>query len=121
MEKRETYDRKSVGRRLWDKRIQNGWSRKYVAEKVGLVVKYYSDIERGACGMSVETLMSLTALYGFSMDDLIYGRQVNGSSVDQDQLIQNLKSLPPQMQERCSQILYLLVDGFVMEESMKKA
>lgn len=120
MEKKKTYDRKGVGRRLRDRRIQKGWSRNYVAEKVDLTVKYYSDIERGTCGMSVETLMALTSLYGFSIDDLIYGNKLNSSDAEQNQLIQILKCLPSQMQERCTQILYLLVDGLCYGSEQEK-
>ena len=36
--------------------------------------KYYADIERGSCGMSVETLMALSETLDMSLDYIIYGK-----------------------------------------------
>lgn len=41
--------------------LSSGWSRELVAERLGVVNKYYADIERGTCGMSVETLLTCPA------------------------------------------------------------
>ncbi len=51
-----------------------------VAERLGVVNKYYADIERGTCGMSVETLINLSRLYGVSLDTLIYGEKEKKSA-----------------------------------------
>ena len=55
--------------------LELGWSRELVAERLGVVNKYYADIERGTCGMSVETPINLSRLYGVSLDTLIYGEK----------------------------------------------
>ena len=73
MKKRIVYDRTAAGERLQKCRTQFRWTRKDVAERCGLTEKYYSDIERGYCGMSIETLVSLADLYGLSMDYLLRG------------------------------------------------
>lgn len=109
---KKTYDRKAVGKRLQGKRKQRGWSRKYVAEKIGLVEKYYADIERGTCGMSIETLIALTDLYGFTMDTLIYGEKGNMGILGQDtRLLQELEAMSPGQQDACRQLLLLFVNG----------
>ncbi|MEG0355805.1 MAG: helix-turn-helix domain-containing protein, partial [Lachnospiraceae bacterium] len=46
-----------------------------LAEKVGRAYKYCQDIERGSCGMSIETLLKLTATLNVSLDYLIFGPQ----------------------------------------------
>ncbi len=46
------YDRIAAGERLRCRRLELGWSRELVAERLGVVNKYYADIER-TCGMSV--------------------------------------------------------------------
>ena len=64
------YDRIAVGERLRTRREMLGWSRAKVAEQIGIVDKYYADIERGGyCGMSIETLIGLSRLYGMNIDD----------------------------------------------------
>lgn len=112
MKQKETYDRREVGKRLQDQRKQLGWSRKFVAEKIGLVEKYYADIERGTCGMSIETLLAVTKLYGFTMDELIYGKDEEAKEAKKSEVfIKNLESLPAEKQEYCLQMLFLFMKG----------
>ena len=44
-----------------------------MAEKIDRASKYYADIERGSCGMSVETLMALSENLDLTIDYIIYG------------------------------------------------
>ncbi|MBS7009992.1 helix-turn-helix domain-containing protein [Anaerostipes sp.] len=74
MEK-DTYDRKAVGKRIREKRRQLGITMKEAAEKLGRVPTYYADIERGNCGMSVETMIAISRLYHMSLDYLILGKE----------------------------------------------
>lgn len=112
MKQKETYDRREVGKRLQNRRKQLGWTRRFVSEKVGLVEKYYADIERGTCGMSVETLLAVTKLYGISMDGLIYGTEEDVHEVERNELlIKNLESLPAEAQDYCLQMLLLFMKG----------
>lgn len=81
-QEKPAYDRIAAGERLRCRRLELGWSRELVAERLGVVNKYYADIERGTCGMSVETLINLSRLYGVSLDTLIYGeKEKNPQSV----------------------------------------
>jgi len=69
----KTYDRLAVGERLRTKRTLLGLTQEEMAEQINRVPKYYADIERGSCGMSVETLMALCNVLHMSLDYLIYG------------------------------------------------
>ena len=106
---RTTYDRSGVGLRLKNCRLRQGWSRCYVAERIGIVEKYYADIERGTCGMSIETMMALAKLYHFSLDEFIYGLETK--TVDERLLAEQLSGLSPQAKERCAQLVYLFIQG----------
>lgn len=122
MKQKETYDRREVGNRLQDRRKQLGWTRRFVAEKIGLVEKYYADIERGTCGMSIETLLALTKLYGFTMDELIYGEDEEKKSVNAGEVfLKNLESLPEEKQEYCLQMLFLFMKGIGSERLQEPA
>lgn len=68
-----TYDRLAVGDRLRLKRTILGLTQDEMAEKIGRAPKYYADIERGSCGMSVETLMALSHALDMTLDYIIYG------------------------------------------------
>lgn len=69
----KTYDRLSVGDRLRLKRTALGLTQDEMAEKIGRAPKYYADIERGNCGMSIETLLSLSSTLNMSLDYIIFG------------------------------------------------
>ena len=69
-----TYDRIAVGNRLREKRKALGLSRAEIAERIDRAEKYYADIERGSCGMSVETMMALSEILDMSIDNIIYGK-----------------------------------------------
>lgn len=69
-----TYDRLAAGERLRLKRTLLGFTQDEVAEKIDRASKYYADIERGSCGMSVETLMAVAKTLDLSLDYVIYGK-----------------------------------------------
>ncbi|MBO5093698.1 MAG: helix-turn-helix transcriptional regulator [Lachnospiraceae bacterium] len=69
----KTYDRLAVGERLRLKRTALGLTQDEMAERIGRVPKYYADIERGNCGMSIETLLALSSTLNMSLDYIIFG------------------------------------------------
>lgn len=71
--KRKTYDRYTVGIRIQDRRISLGLSQEALAERMDRATKYCSDIERGVCGMSVETMLSFSEELNMSLDYMMYG------------------------------------------------
>lgn len=122
MKKRIAYDRKAAGERLQKCRTQFKWTRKDVAERCGLTEKYYSDIERGSCGMSVETLISLSELYGLTLDYLLRGeddRALNASM--KEVFLTNLGRLPQEKQNCCLQMLFLFMEGISGTEERMEA
>lgn len=110
MKDRETYDRSAVGARLTKRRKQMGISREYIASKIGIVEKYYADIERGTCGMSIETMMALAKFYDLSLDEFIYGAEKQ-PELDENFLSEQIRSLSPQVKECCAELVCLFVKG----------
>lgn len=72
--KQITYDRLATGDRLRGKRIHLGMTQEEIAEKIDRATKYYADIERGNCGMSLETMLALSSCLHMSLDYMIYGK-----------------------------------------------
>ena len=66
-------DWKMVSKRIYWQRKKLNMTREEVAKKIGRAPKYYSDIERGACGMSIETLVELSNVLNLSVDYILYG------------------------------------------------
>ena len=73
---KKTYDRLAAGDRIRQKRNLLGFTQDEMAEKIDRAAKYYADIERGSCGMSVETLMALSETLDMSLDYIIYGKEI---------------------------------------------
>lgn len=72
--KKQPYDRYSVGERLQKRRLSLGLSQEALAERIDRAAKYYSDIERGICGMSVETMLVLSKQLDISLDYMMFGK-----------------------------------------------
>ena len=82
--KRDTYDRITVGKRIHQKRIQLGLSQDELAVRINRATKYCSDIERGMCGMSIETMLSISKALDMSLDYMMFGEI---SEVDPEHII----------------------------------
>lgn len=71
--KKKYYDTRLTGERIRAKRLMLGLSQEELAEQIHRAVKYYSDIERGSCGMSIETMISIAKSLDISLDYMIFG------------------------------------------------
>lgn len=107
---RTTYDRRAVGARLTTRRKQLGYSREFIAGQIGIVEKYYADIERGTCGMSIETMIALADFYHLSLDEFIYGEDKQNEK-GEEFLEEQLKRLSPQARAYCAEIVGLFIKG----------
>ena len=82
--KREAYDRLAVGDRIRKKRVQLGFSQDEVAERIDRAPKYCSDIERGTCGMSTETMLAISECLDMSLDYMMFGEQTDEEAKRQE-------------------------------------
>ena len=80
--KKETYDRFAVGERIQKQRQNLGISQEALAEKIDRATKYCSDIERGICGMSVETMLAFAKHLNMSLDYMMYGHKPEFEKTD---------------------------------------
>lgn len=72
----QIYNYKLVGERIRKERKQIGLTQRELAKQINRAYKYYQDIERGACGMSIETMLALASTLHISLDYLIYGDEI---------------------------------------------
>lgn len=71
--KRTDYDRIAVGERIRKKRTYFNISQEELAQRIDRATKYYSDIERGTCGMSLGTMISIASVLDMSLDYMLLG------------------------------------------------
>lgn len=69
----KTYDRLATGERIRKQRLLLGFTQDELAEKIERAAKYCADIERGSCGMSIETMLALSKHLGMSLDYMLLG------------------------------------------------
>ena len=69
------YNRKETAARLKKRRKELKLSTSEVAEYIGKTPHYYRDIERGVCGMSMETLIGLSICLNLSLDYISFGKE----------------------------------------------
>ena len=62
------YNRIAAGERIRNRRMIMGLTQEELAEKIGRAYKYCQDIERGTCGMSIDTMLSIAACLNISLD-----------------------------------------------------
>ena len=79
---------------LLELRTKKGLSQDELAERIDRATKYCSDIERGICGMSIETMLAFSENLHMSLDYMMFGikpeSNENNSPVERNGLQQLL-------------------------------
>lgn len=111
--KRDTYDRLAVGERIRYKRALIGLSQEELAEKIDRAPKYCSDIERGICGMSVETMLAMADNLDMSLDYMMFGNiseeELERQKSDEATLVHILSQCSDKKREYALRLLKLYI------------
>ena len=106
MEKQERYDKKAIGKRIQNLRKSLGISRREMAAKIGKAEKYYADIERGYCGMSLDTLIDISDCLHITLDYIILGEEDTGvSSSELENILFYIKGCDETRRKKALQLL----------------
>lgn len=103
--KKETYDRYAVGERIQKQRQSLGISQEALAEKMDRATKYCSDIERGICGMSVETMLAFAKHLNMSLDYMMYGNKQDPAKKETTTEIKEEPAPPTKERLKMNQLL----------------
>ena len=89
------YDIKQSGLRIRQLRLKSGFTQEKIAEALGVDRSFYSRIESGKKGCSVDLLIQFSELYHVSLDYLILGRYGGAASNlnDNKQLKEDVEQL----------------------------
>lgn len=69
------YDIENCGERIRHLRKENGYTQEKIARALNVDRSFYSRIESGKSGCSVDLLVQLSSLFGVSLDYLILGKK----------------------------------------------
>lgn len=108
-----TYDRLAVGERIRQKRLLLGLSQDELSELIDRVPKYCADIERGSCGMSIETMIALSKAMDMPLDYLMFGKIAEEDEKTQHDevlmILNQLNDCPDEMRDYAVQLLRLFL------------
>lgn len=107
------YDRSGMAGRIRKRRKELNMSADDVARRIGRAPRYYGDIERGTCGMSVETLTDIAACLGVKADYLLFGNfEENGEDYFY-RIYKMIKSYDNKMQKKMVALLEFYLENMV--------
>lgn len=105
-EKKRIYDKNGAGARIRSRRKSLGISRKRMAEQIGKAEKYYADIERGYCGMSLETMIQIAGCLGTTLDYIVFGEeQEKGLPEETKSILFYLENCNAERRKKASELL----------------
>lgn len=111
--KREPYDRLMVGERIRQKRTTLGLTQEELSEKIDRAPTYCSDIERGICGMSLETMIAISKSLDISIDYLLFGKttedELERNSDSQLAIIHMISQYPENKRTQALRLLELFL------------
>ena len=116
--KRNDYDKIAVGERIRKKRAYFNISQEEIAQKIDRATKYYSDIERGTCGMSLETMISIASALDMSLDYMVFGIPSESDErveIDELAIMQIMSTLTKKQREYAIRLLKAYAMGINCE------
>ena len=122
--KNKLYDTRSAGERIRSKRILLGLTQEELAEQIHRAPKYYSDIERGSCGMSMETMISIAKILDMSLDYMVFGtptkEEVERVECQEASLTHLLAQCNERQHEYVTRMMQLLIASMSTDEITKE-
>lgn len=113
----KTIFQKSIGENLEKYRKLKGYTQSELAEKAGMSVPFYANLERGAKGLSLKNMSALATALDVSIDYLIFGDHKTKHIKNIEML---LKDKPEKLQNAAENVLRALVDSFDDEAVREK-
>lgn len=95
------YDRKKFGDRIRQLRIQNEYTQKELAEKLGISTSLLDDLEAGKKECPVEVVVQYSDIFGVTIDMLVLGKEheTSLSEADRSQLIDKITTVLAELEE----------------------
>ena len=106
-----SYDRVRTGRRIQARRMALELTQEQLAERMDCSLRFVADVERGAVGMSIDSLMRACATLHTSPDALLRDGEAGEGEGGEAALMEALLSLPARRRETALDILRAYLRG----------
>lgn len=93
-----------MGQRIKRQRKLLKLTQENLAEKLGISVKHFSEVERGLTGLSIENIIKLSSILGLSLDYMIKGSE----TTRWDNAVSYLQQIPNNKEQLAEEIIHLL-------------
>ena len=100
-----TYDRKAVGNEIRKRRLALGLTQEQAAEKIDRALRFYSRIELGDVGMSVDTLLEICALLKTTPDALLIRKASDDVKAKYQWIAEAIANCPVEKQQTAIDLL----------------
>ena len=100
-----TYDRKAVGNEIRRRRLALGLTQERAAEKIDRALRFYSRIELGGVGMSVDTLLEICALLKTTPHALLIGKTSDDAATNYQWIAEAIASCPEEKRQTAIDLL----------------
>lgn len=92
------------GERIRNRRNDLGFTQEYIAEQIGITLRFYQMIERGEKSLSLDTLINISKAMTISTDYLLFGNLADSL---ENPISKMLNSLSSSQREDAAKILAL--------------
>lgn len=106
-----SYDRPRTGRRIQALRMGLKLTQEQLAERLDCSLRFIADVERGAVGMSIDTLMKICEALNTSPDALLRDGEAPAQPAGAEWVLAALENLSPQRRETALEILRAYLRG----------
>lgn len=103
------YDKTASGAFIQNKRLEARLTQDMLAEKVGCSVRHIVNVERGAVGLSIETMLKLCAIFHITPNELLFSHAQQDYS-DIDWVVESLKSMTSEQRKTAVSIISPYID-----------
>lgn len=107
----------TLGRNLRRYRTEQGLTIEQLAEKAGISITFYSNLERGNKMLSVETLLKLSNVLCVSIDALLSDREPDERTKSIEMLLQNL---PAENIAFIEQLVRVCVNDYFRQKTLQE-
>lgn len=100
-----TYDKKNVGNEIRKRRVAQGFTQEQAAEKIDRSLRFYSRVELGDVGMSVDTLLAICAMLKTTPNALLLETPADEADASCKWVMEALSCCPPEKRETALELL----------------
>ncbi len=101
-------ENKVIGKRIRNKREQQGLSREKLSELANISSQFLADIETGKKGMTVSTLKKICSALYISSDEIVFGREKSSGEFT-DEIISMITNLNTNQQTELCNIIRSII------------